>query len=240
MSKFDKIEKINSDFENSKAGFDKTKFPEKRLSRKLGEDKKLEYLTVFVMWDYNRSVDQLVENIIEIYNNDKNFFEVENVVENMTIEDLKNITNKVKTRYNNRDAEYYYDNVSIIYEEYNKDWENLLKTTNYDAKRLVEELREKNFKTLSGDKLAPFYARVINDEYKELENLWELEIPVDTHIRRLSKDLFDKENMSDDQIRQKWREIGEKLDISPHIIDGGLWQVGYDWDDWGKEYWRKL
>lgn len=85
---------------------------------------------------------------------------------------IKNITKEVNTRYPNRDAEAYFYNCNLIYENYNNDWENLLEETKYSAPRLVDELKDKGFKMLKGDKLAPFYARVLNDEYKELDNLW--------------------------------------------------------------------
>lgn len=234
------IFKIKNDFEDNKQGFNKNKFPEKRLTNKLGDRYKLEYLSTFVMWDYNRSVDNLVENIIKIYNKNKQFFDVEYVLNNLSEKDIKETTNNINTRFKNRDAKYYYENVNTIGNKYNKDWNNLLKESDYNALKLVNELRSSNFKTLKGDKLAPFYARVINDEYTELDGLWELNIPVDTHIRRLSKDLFDKKNITDDEIRNKWKEIGEELNLPVYIIDGALWQIGYEWEDWGEEYWNNL
>lgn len=235
-----KIYKIKKDFENNNVGFDRNKFPERRLTNELGEKYKLEYLSLFVMWDYNRSVDNLVNNIIDIYQNNQNFFDVDYVSKNMSKEDIVDVTQNVNTRFKNRDAKYYYDNINIICEKYNKDWENLLKEANYNAPNLVEKLRKANFKTLKGDKLAPFYARVINDEYKELEGLWELDIPVDTHIRKLSKDIFNDKNLSDNEIRNNWEIIGEELDLPVYVIDGALWQIGYEWDKWGKEYWDNI
>jgi N-glycosylase/DNA lyase len=114
--------------------------------------------------------------------------------------------------------------------------------------RLVNRLEADDFNCLKGVKIAPMYARIIDDEVCDLHNIWELDIPVDTHIRRLSRDLFNSENeffrvgkeVNDDEIRFVWRELAKEHDISRHIVDGGLWLIGNNWDSWGKEYWEEI
>lgn len=84
------------------------------------------------------------------------------------------------------------------------------------------------------------YARIVNDNVAELTNMWHLEIPVDTHIRRLSKALFLQPEMSDDEIRVRWRHVAQSHDITRHVVDGALWHIGNKWDEWGEDYWNEV
>lgn len=44
--------------------------------------------------------------------------------------------------------------------------------------------------------------------------------------------------MSDDEIREKWREVRHSMDnISLHVVDGALWQIG---NNWGEQYWKNI
>ena len=234
------VTQIQHDFKNQQPPFDGIEFPEKRLLDELlldGREDKLRAISLFATLDYNRNANQLVDKILEIC--DTNLLNPSYVAANQ--DRVAEVFEDISFRYSNRDANGWYTNCQIIADKYNGKWIELLLDTGLDAPRLVKQLNDDGFLYLKGKKIAPMYARIINDEVAPMDDVWELDIPVDTHIRRLSQDLFDSgEDMSDDMIRNEWRGLAIETDISRHIVDGALWQIGNNWESWGKEYWCSL
>jgi len=239
----DKIDRLAHEFENEIGPFSADNFPEARLVEQFGEEQRAEYLSAFCTWDYNRRVDQLVKNMIELAEIDDgystDYFYPPDVV-GVPEDEMQAVFQSIGFRYGSQDAAIWQDNCTIITNKFGGSWSNLHEASGYHAPTLVKLLRDHDFKYIKGKKLAPFYARVVNDYVTELDDVWKLPIPVDTHIRRLSRDLFDDEEMGDDKIRTRWREIGEERSVSPAMVDGALWQIGYSWDDWGENYWEGL
>jgi hypothetical protein len=239
MRAIEKVEQISTDFNEGNEPFDDVEFPEERLLDTLDLDTpedRLRAVSLFSTLDYNRNAGQLVDKILEL--RDSRLLEPEYVADNP--EQVREAFVDVAFRYKNRDADAWIENCSIITNEYHGLWSNLLLETGCDAPQLVKRLNKDGFLCIKGVKIAPMYARIINDNVFTLDNIWELEIPVDTHIRRLSKDLFNAPDKDDAWIRREWRGVSCSTDISPHIVDGALWHIGNKWNDWGEEYWKGL
>lgn len=238
----DKVERLAEDFKNGQGPFDSVVFPEERLVRELGDEHKVEYLSAFCTWDYNRSVDQLVENILQLNKmgdgHGTNHFDPESVV-GVPLDELQAQFSSIGFRYPNRDAKGWQENCQRVNTKYGGSWGNVIEASNHNAPALVQVLRDDGFSYIKGKKLAPFYSRVVNDLVEPLDDLWELDIPVDVHVRDLTREILRKD-MTDDEIRAFWREWGNTHDVSPAIVDGGLWQVGYNWDDWGRDYFEDI
>lgn len=233
------LNQIESDFSEKNGPFNDVQFPEERLLETLTldtDEAKLQAISLFATLDYNRDANQLVDKILEL--RDSNLFDPEYVSSNE--EYVKEVFDDVAFRYRNRDASSWIKNCNIIKDKYDGKWVNLVGDVGFNAPTLVARLECDGFNVLKGVKVAPMYCRIISDEVIKLDNLWELDIPVDTHIRRLSKDLFNAPNASDDEIREEWRRIGSEYDINRHIVDGSLWHIGNKWDSWGKEYWNEV
>jgi len=244
------IEQIERDFENSNPPFDTVEFPEERLLREMSEklgdveptslsmERKLRFISAFATFDYNRNASQLVDNLVELrqqtsgrvfepfgYNDDEDW--------------LQEHFEDVGMRYPNRDAHGWWENNQTLRENYSGKWHELILDTGCCATSLVERLRDESFLYLQGKKIAPMYARIINDHVCPLDNMWELDIPSDVHIIRLTGNLADAE-MDADDTRNWWRNIGQNVDISRHVVDGALWQIGNNWDEWGEGYWDQV
>jgi hypothetical protein len=86
------------------------------------------------------------------------------------------------------------------------------------------------------------YCRIINDKVTELDKLWELDIPVDTWVRKISKELFEgeDEDLSDDDLRDRWYLYGVSNSVDKHVVDGGIWQIGNNLNEWGGDYLKEL
>jgi hypothetical protein len=243
------VSRIESDFTQGEPPFDAVEFPEQRLLRELATDgddvwrlsaeDKLAAISLFSTLDYNRDANQLVDKILDAADHDGlNIFNVHEV--SASKNGVEYLFEDVPFRYKSRDAHAWHKNCSILVEKYNGRWHELLLDVGLDAVCLVNRLEADDFNCLKGVKIAPMYARIIDDEVCDLYNIWDLDIPVDTHIRRLSRDLFDSPEMDDDTIRAEWRCLAVETDISRHVVDGGLWHIGNKWDEWGEDYWQEV
>jgi hypothetical protein len=250
MDAIEKIKRINDDFVNKNGPFANVTFPEERLLEEIkveedGEtwsltmEDKLAAVSLFATLDYNRDANQLVDKIVEAADNDAvNIFNPHEIEKSK--KSAEYLFEEVSFRYPQRDAHAWHKNCSILVEQYNGKWHELLLSVGCDAPTLVKQVNDDDFNCLKGVKIAPMYARIINDEVCPMSNLWNLDIPVDIHIRQLSNKLADGGLEDDDDIRAWWGVIGQQADIDLHTVDGGLWHIGNNWDDWGEEYWDSL
>lgn len=241
------LTRLEQDFKQGNGPFADVQFPEERLLDELlldTDEDKLQAISLFATLDYNRDANQLVDKILEI--RDSHLLDPEYVASNEAR--VREVFDDVAFRYRNRDADAWLKNCRIITEKYDGEWSNLVADVGFNAPTLVARLNSDGFSVLKGVKVAPMYARIISDDVVALDNLWELDIPVDTHIRRLSKDLFCSENEvfrlgpepSDDDIRGAWRVVAEKHDVDRAIVDGAMWHIGNQWDNWGENYWNEV
>lgn len=249
MNQLDVIQQIEHDFEQGNGPFADVEFPESRLVRELkvqaGEtdepihfdmEERARIAAIFCTFDYNRDANQLVDNLVELHERDANLFDPWHV---RSKGELAAHFDDIGFRYTNRDANGWYKNCEILRNKYNGRVTELMLSVSSNAPALVEQLNEDDFLYVKGAKIAPMFARILNDEVAPLDGLWELDIPADTHIVTLTEKLTDTE-MSADEVRAWWQVIGEQGDISRHIVDGGIWQIGNNWDSWGEEYWEKV
>lgn len=245
------VEQIQQDFEQGNAPFDDVTFPEERLLDELPhnsmEDRAI-LASIFATFDYNRDANRLTDNLIELHEYHRQWFDASYVDDEPDEDILADAFSEIGFRYPSRDAHAWYVNCAILQEKYSGKWTELLLSVSADAPTLVQRLNEDDFLCIKGVKIAPMYARIINDDVAPLSNLWELDIPVDTHIRRLTKELFAGSmiasetwlNKDDDNIRSIWREVARKHDIDRAVVDGALWHIGNKWDDWGEDYWQDV
>ncbi len=240
MNTTEMIRQIERDFKQCNGPFESIEFPEQRLLDELPHatmEDRARLVSAFCTFDYNRNANQLVDNLIEFHDQAEILFDA---YYSPTEDEIHGFFEDIGFRYPNRDARAWSRNCEILQDEYNSQWTELLLSVSADATSLVERLRDDDFLYLKGDKIAPMYARIIDDEVAPLTNVWDLEIPVDTHIARLSRDLFDEPDMSHDLIRQEWRGLAIEADINRQVVDGALWMIGNNWEDWGKQYWNSL
>jgi endonuclease III len=258
MNTIQAIKQIERDFENGAGPFSDTTFPETRLlnevavqagdsdaSISFSMEDRLALISAFATFDYNRDANQLVDNLLELHEYNPKWFNAWNVPDSE--QTVEHVFEEIGFRYPSRDAHAWVTNCEILRQKYHGRWSELVMSSGCDAPTLVERLNEDDFLCLKGVKIAPMYARIINDEVCDLSGVWDLDIPVDTHIRRLSKDLFSHpmqpvpdEEITDDDIRSEWRRVADDMDISLAVVDGALWHIGNKWDEWGEDYWETL
>jgi endonuclease III len=242
----DAIRQIESDYRESTGPFSDVEFPERRLLRilesrvdgGLSAEGRLQAVSTFAMLDYNRNANQLTDKLLELHERQPSYFDPNQVP--LSEKSVEQVLQEISFRYPSRDAHAICRNAEIVRNNYHGRWSDLVFDTNTNAETLVTRLQYDDFLYLKGAKIAPMYARIINDEVTELDKLWELNIPLDTHVRRLTKDLFDKPDASDEWIRHAWKNVADRHQIQRHIVDGAMWHIGNKWDEWGEEYWEEV
>lgn len=237
------IETFEDDYENEVGPFDPSAFPEARVCSSVSNGDMAEVLTYLVMLDYNRSADQLVDNILALYDDDQQWF-YPHVVRAADPEDVADVFTDIGFRYPNRDATAWVENSETIADRFGGIGD-MLMTAEYSAPKLVELLRDHEIKYLQGKKLAPFYSRVMHQHVVPLHDTHELPIPVDTHIRRLTTELFKQQGRlqrkpTDDEIREFWTEHSAKANTEALTVDRYLWLIGYNWNEGGEDYWNEV
>lgn len=239
---FDTIQKIGEDFRHRRPPFNDTRFPEERLLDKLPhasnenrEHHRMRLVSAFATFDYNRNANRLVDNMLELHRKNPAML----YQPHLDTGDMGAMLANIGFRFPVKDAFGWKFNCRKVHDKYSDDWMALLSECNEDAERFVELLRRENFMYLKGEKIAPMYARIISDEVVMLENLWKLDIPVDTHIRKLSWQLFGNHFLNDDDIRTEWRRLGAE-GLERHVLDGALWLIGNNWNEWGADYWHAV
>lgn len=236
------IRTIEDDYDSRRPPFDNATFPEERVLDHVepaSREQRAIAVTLFSMFDYNRDATRLAENIVELYDEEPALTDF-SVVQQLDERRVADHFEQIGFRYPNRDARTLYKNASIIHDDYDDSLLALYCDVSCNAPSLVERLDDDGFLCLSGDKIAPMYVRFVDDYICPLSNVWELDIPVDTHIRRLSRDLFDDSMMDDDEIRRTWRSVAYDHDVSRHVVDAALWQIGANWNEWGEDYWTEV
>jgi hypothetical protein len=249
MDTIETIEQIESDFAAGEPPFDNIEFPEERLLEEvknqktdtdvtvyLNKEERLQLLSSFSMLDYNRDANQLVDNLLELHAWEPRLFDPWYIQGSGQMEYY---FEEIGFRYPNRDAKAWAKNSRILREKYSGKWSELLLETGCDAKKLVEQLDEDGFNVLKGVKVSPMFARFVDEYVADLDNLWELDIPVDTHISKISQELF-QEDLSDDEIRDRWYFYAIQNNIDRSVVDGALWQIGNNRDEWGADYLKEL
>lgn len=239
MSDVQAISQLSEDFSEGRQPFSEAELPEKwALAQVDDASYELAVLSYGVMLDYNRNAKQLWENIVELYQHDRSYFRPDAVVDK-SVSDMQHLFEDIGFRYHHRDAEGWHDNSRILVSNHNGNWWSLLEHGDFDALRLKRVIETEGFKYLKGAKLCPFYLKVVDANITSLERVWELSIPVDTHIRRLTQELAGA-SLTDDEIRAYWREVGQEHDVDAMAADTALWLIGNNWDSWGQRYWEGI
>lgn len=145
-----------------------------------------------------------------------------------------------------RDPDWWFRTATILEREFDADPRNLLRQYDHDAVRLEAAITGKyDFPGLWGRKNCPRWLRLMNDEIHELDNLEEIEVPVDFHIVNVVAQLVDAEvdprDDGDERIaRQLWEEVCDQRGYAPVQLELPVRLLNRNWHSGGQEYVRAI
>lgn len=140
-----------------------------------------------------------------------------------------------------RDSDWWYRAAKTLYREFDSDPRVLLQTCDYDTESVRSTIEQYDFPGLSGQKVRALWLRLMNDEVHPLDNIAEVDIPVDFHIVDITGKLrgtaFDSRDEADKaEVRKLWSVICDQYELTPVHVDIPIWLLNKYWDSGGKEY----
>jgi len=233
-------------FRKSKKGMPENMIP-KGIEK--GSVEHILFLTLTVSIDYMRDADKLWCSARKTYEDpNTNYLFVPKEVYKIKDSSMNKIKEDMKkhnlSKRSEKDAEIWVRLSTTFYEKWEGDPYNLFKNLNWDAERILEELRafKYDYPYLRGFKIAPLWLRMLRDiaGLENLKNLEKIPIPVDVHIARASNflgviknddgSILNKNELRKNyhNIRDAWSKSVEGLNInSKEIIaldmDEPLW-----------------
>ena len=233
----DAIDEIGTDFLEREPPFDEFTAPERSVLEEIDwphRESRLRFLTFGAALDYQRDATLHWQEMATLYDEHLELF---SPLEARSIgqEEIQSLFEDYRIRFPNRDGRTWSTIASSIYHDYDNSVSKMIADHNRQAPRLYRTVRRDNFPFLGGDKIAPFWIRLIHEHGIELRNLDDVPIAVDAQVRRATQAL-EPAIEDDDEIRQYWKEICADSQFDPLELDEAIWLIGRDFDEWGQEY----
>lgn len=141
-----------------------------------------------------------------------------------------------------RDPHIWFRNALTFHRGYGGDPRVLFVEHSWNAVNTLQYMHDngEGFPYLKGPKISSLWLRLIHEEVHELNAIEEIGIPVDKHIRALTKRIAafarPASQVADRDIQQKWAEVCREIGTYPVRLDQPLWLVEKNWTDWGELY----
>jgi hypothetical protein len=224
-------------YDNWESPFEREMYPDKRALVDIdGTRDRALYLTHTLSLNYHRNAERVTSNTKSLWDDEHWVFEPDLVVDKGE-DALRDVFNEQGLRYPNRDAGIWYRNSTVLYREFDSNPLRLLEVHDFDAEQILSYVRGSDFTYLGGQKIGPLWMRHIHEDVHQLSNIHRMEMPVDTHIRKVTNRLLGG-SQEDDAIRSFWREFCSETGLDPVKVDRPLWLIGNHWEEWGREYLR--
>ncbi len=228
-----KCKKLLIAYKEGKLG--QTKMPEDSSPKFLKSDNeiRLAYFTLPMALNYQRDSYKLWESVLKTFNDKetKKVFDVKQV-SNMSEETLRKHLMKYKVALQpNKHINTWKKISETIYKNWGS-FENFINSTNKDflkLKDLIQKEYKKDFPYLSGPKIFNYWSFILGEYGKvKLKNKEYIDIAPDTHITKCSvilKVISEKEaeNLSKEEISERWSNLLQGSDISPIDMHPPLW-----------------
>lgn len=223
---------VFDDYENERGPFADNSMPEHMVRDGFNDEEPYcRFLTLVAAVDKRKETagkDGLWNVAKELWNDKETqwIFQPEEVVESHSYQELVDLftTNRVMNYY--EDPHIWYRNCLTFYREYENEPYNLVAENGFDAVTLLEFMRsdeeKSKYLSLTGDKVGALWVRLVDEQIEDLDRIEEVQIPVDSHIRKLTKSLLG-EDLTDTEVRDFWFGIRDRTGLVPVQIDKPLW-----------------
>lgn len=231
------VTEIVTDYENWDDPFERDMLPEKQAIVGIDDpEERSRYLTLVVSIDYQRNAERLWQKTRKLWDEEQWIFRPEELVRRRDFDELVSLFEEHSMRFGKADAEIWYQNAETLCRQYDGSPLNLFEKHDFDAPSILNAVRStSDFTYLGGEKIGPLWMRLIHEDVHSLSNITEIDIPVDTHIRRVTERLLNVDH-SDEEIRSIWMEFCRDTGLDPVKVDQPLWLIGAHWDEWGEDY----
>lgn len=207
------------------------------------------FLTLTTALNRQRDAERLYSRFERLWYEEPWIFDPETLVGEDRFEDLRALFEAEGVRFHRKDAEAWYEVSRTLYYYYDGDPMTLFRAHDYEMPAIAEQVVEAsgdtrfygdNFPILRGEKIRPMWLRLVDNQVHSLSGIGGSDIPVDTHVasftgRLLGVDLTTAE-ADKQRARRFWRRVCENRAVRPIDVDGPIWYLDRDWDEWGRRY----
>lgn len=157
-------------------------------------------------------------------------YEPRQVVEEHDYEDLIDLFTSPDLKQFNyyEDPHVWYLNSLSLYRYFDSNPIEMLKAVDYSAPELLELVNNEQYKSrfhsIGGKKVGPLWVRLLDEEIHELNQIHDIEIPVDSRIQNLTNTFLGTDKTKA-QVRNFWREVCNEADLVPVRLDQPLWLI---------------
>lgn len=235
------VQQIHDDYADRRPPFDGVRFPEDDTLEILepeSVEQTARILTFGSSINYNRNTTDLWEKLTRIgERTDNDAYDPNWIVSNP--QQVEQIFETIRTRYPNRDANYWLANAQALVEHHDGRIDQLV-SEHRSADAIIDHVNRHQYKGVSGDKIAPMWVRYVHEYAYPVENLDTLPIPVDVHVKRLTERLTNTTFDDNTNVQACWDDLCEPTNTSPIEIGKPIWLIGKHWNDWGKDYFDSI
>lgn len=241
----DLAEAILEDYESITDPFQPQHLPEKKVIDDVGDERdRTLFLTFVAAVDYQKETageNGLWQVMKRLWDEVHWPFEPAEVVEIHQYQELVDLLEQ-RPIMAWRDPHIWFRNALTLHRRFDDDPRQLFERHDWSAIDTLSSMREtgRDFPYLKGDKISSLWLRLIHEEVHPLTDIEEVEIPVDSRIRELTKRLVHFEESTDDlsdgDLRKRWGEISQEIGTYPVRLDQPLWLIEKNWEDWGRLY----
>lgn len=192
------------------------------------------FITFGCALDYQRPADRHWQTMWDMFNSHQELFEPQEVVE-YGGKYLTSLFRAYGIRFPNNDSNGWQRIAHRLVENHNSYVLDLLDAVDYDGQQLCDRLDADDYPHLTGNKLQPFYCRVLHENGFELSNTGSIGPAIDSQIIRMTE-YFTGNSVSKAEARDVWQSIASTMGIEPLSLDSPLWLLGTHLDEWGKEF----
>lgn len=231
---------VYDDYVNTVDPFREEMLPEHLVRGGFGSDRNYSlFLTLVASIDKRKETmgeNGLWKEAKRLWNEEQWIYEPEQVVAEREYEELIDLFSEDHLEQFNyyEDPHVWYLNSLTLYRDFDSNPMNLLEETGYNAPELLKFVRSDDysdrFHSITGDKVGPLWVRLLDEEIHELEDIHEIDIPVDSRIQSITKTLM-SEDYTKAEARNEWRDICDKTGLVPVRMDQPLWLIDKFIDD---------
>lgn len=244
---------IAEDYEEWRAPFKEHGGITMCITRKMETDRdKALFLTLTTALNRQRDAEMLYSNFEQLWHDEHWIFELDDLVSEDRYDELEDLFVKEGLRFGKEDAQVWYEIARTLVREHDSNPMNLFRSFDFDRERIAQHVINAtgdgrfysyNFPVLRGDNTRPTWLRLINNQVHPLGEMGGADISANSHIISFTNRLLDTEYTraaeDKERVREFWRDVCEGYPISPSDVDGPIWYIDRDWEDWGKRYFER-
>lgn len=210
------------------------------------------FLTLTTALNRQRDSERLYSKFGRLWYEEPWIFEPTVLVGESHYEQFVTIFETEGVRFGEKDAQVWYEIARTLYRDYDGNPIRFFEEHDFERSKIEDRVVEaagdtrfyaNSFPVLRGEKVRPTWLRLINNQVRPLAGLDGSDIPVDRHVigftSRLVGTEYTDSQLHKERIRGFWQRLCRERSIRPVDVDGPVWYLQRNWEEWGQKYFQR-